>query len=486
MAPIIIPLALYLVGLFLLTYYSSRYLNRAALKGTFIEEYFIGGRSLGGFVLAMTLVATYTSASSFVGGPGMAYAQGLGWVLLSITQLPTAYITLAVLGKKFAIISRKINALTLIDILRHRYKSDFVVIIGSLSIICFFVAIMTAQYIGGARLFQAVTGYSYTVGLAIFAIAILFYVTIGGFRAVALSDSLQGAIMLIGTVVILIITILRGGGVENLMRGMYAVNPDLLTPFGVDGFISQGWIMGFWVLVGIGVIGLPQVSIRAMSYKNSASMHRAMIIGTFTVGFLMLGMHLVGTFGRVLLPGIENPDLVMPRMTIEVLPPWAAGIFFAGPLAAIMSTVDSLLIMASATVVKDLYSNYINPRTNNQQLQFYSLGITAILGVAAFLFALNPPDFLVWLNLFAFGGLQATFFWPTILGLYWKRANAYGAVASMISGTVSFIIFDTLSMRPLGSHHIVATLLIALAAFIIVSLSTPPPDHKIIHKFWGI
>ncbi|MBP3848262.1 MAG: sodium/panthothenate symporter, partial [Pyramidobacter sp.] len=126
--PLLIPVLLYLAGVYLLALYCGRAAQRS---GDFLSEYFIGSRGMGGFVLAMTLVATYTSASSFIGGPGVAYKTGLGWVLLAVIQVPTAWLTLGVLGKKFAIVARRINAITVNDFLRERYRSKFVVIAAS-------------------------------------------------------------------------------------------------------------------------------------------------------------------------------------------------------------------------------------------------------------------------------------------------------------------------------------------------------------------
>lgn len=120
-------------------------------------------------------------------------------------------------------------------------------------------------------------------------------------------------------------------------------------------------MMSFWVLVCFGVIGLPHAAVRCMSYKDSASLHKGMVISTIMVALLMLGMHLAGAFGRAIVPDIGSPDQIMPTLMITVLPPVVAGIFLAGPMAAIMSTIDSQLIQASATLLKDLYINYINP-----------------------------------------------------------------------------------------------------------------------------
>lgn len=465
---VIIPLILFTVAIFLIGLWSSRYVKHSS---NFLQEYFLGSRELGGFILAMTMVATYGSASSFIGGPGVAYTQGLGWVLLAMAQVATGYFTLMVLGKKFAIYARKYNAITLIDFLRSRYNnSKGVALISAFSIIIFLFSAMTAQWVGGARLIESLTGLNYTSALFIFAVAVLVYVIIGGFRAVVVTDTLQGVVMVGGTLVILIGTIIAGGGISNIMADLVAENPNLVTPYGHDGGLTPAYVSSFWILVGVGVVALPQVTVRAMSYKNSRAMHRALITGTIVVGFIMLGMHLIGVFARPIIPGIEVGDTVMPLIAMEVLPPWLAGIVLAAPLAAIMSTVDSLLLLVSSTVVKDVYLNYIKPNAPEKQVRRVGIGVTAVLGLIVFTMALSPPDLIVWLNLFAFGGLQSAFIWPVIMGLYWNRANKYGAMASSLVGIASYSIIHNFAPNMLGVHTVVFPILFSFIAFVVFSL----------------
>ena len=427
---------------------------------------------MGGFLLAMTMMATYGSASSFIGGPGVAYNTGLGWVLLAMAQLPAGYFVLMVLGKKFAIVSRRIQAITLIDFLKKRYDSNVVVIIGAIAIIIFLFASMTAQWVGGARLIESLTGMTYTASLVIFAVTVLIYVIIGGFRAVALTDAMQGSIMIIGTVILLIATILAGGGVDNIMQQLVAENPNFVSPFGATGNLTPLYVSTFWILIGLGVIGLPQIAVRAMSYKNSQSLHRAILIGTIGIGTIMFGMHLIGVLARPVMPGIEVADKVMPMLTLEVLPPVLAGIVLAAPMAAIMSTVNALLMMVSSTVVKDLYLNFVNPQATDEQIKTRSFWVTTIIGLAVVLFAVNPPEFLIWLNLFAFGGLEAAFLWSVVFGLYWKKANKFGAVSSMVVGITMYIAIDRLAPHVFGMHTVTLPILVSLVIFVVVSLVT--------------
>lgn len=482
--PLLIPVLVYLACVYLLAVWCGR---KTRGGGDFLNEYFIGGRGMGGFVLAMTLTATYTSASSFIGGPGMAYKTGLGWVLLALVQVPTAWLTLGVLGKKFAIVARRINAITVNDFLRERYKSKAVVIAASVSLLLFFVSAMTAQFIGGARLFETITGLPYFWALAVFAGTVVLYTTVGGFRAVALTDALQGVVMVIGTAVMIWGVARAGGGMNAVVDKIAAADPALLSPFGPKGFIAKPFILSFWVLVCFGTIGLPHTAVRCMGYRDSKSMHGAIVTGTLVLSFIMLGMHLCGALGSAVLPGLGVPDSIMPQMAAKLLPPAVAGVFLAGPLAGVMSTIDSQLIQMSSTIVKDLYVNYVNPLAARdvRRIKLLCLSSTAVLGAIVFLAAIRPPSLIVWLNLFAFGGMEAAFLWPLVLGLYWKRANAAGALASSAAGTVCYFVMGVTVKNFYGMNVIIPSLVIGLVVFVVVSLLTPRPAQDVIETFWG-
>lgn len=466
---VFLPLMVFIIIIFIVGLWANKHVKSST---SFLQEYFLGSRSLGGFILAMTMMATYGSASSFIGGPGVAYSTGLGWVLLSMAQLPAGYFVLMILGKKFAIMARKYKAITLIDFLKARYESASVGILGAIGIIIFLFASMAAQWVGGAWLIESITGIPYETALFIFTFSVLVYVVIGGFRAVALTDAIQGSVMFFGTLILLFAVIVSGGGVENLMMALVEENPNLVSPFGANGELTPLYVSSFWILVGVGVVGLPQVAVRAMSYKNARAMHKAIIIGTFFVGIIMLGMHLVGVFARPIMPGVEVADTVMPKITLEVFPPIVAGLILAAPMTAIMSTIDSLLILVSSAVVKDVYISYIRPESSEKEIKWVSFSVTTILGILVAIFALQPPEFLIYLNLFAFGGLEATFVWPVVFGLYWKRGNRFGALASMVAGMASYIFFQTYHPNPLGMHTVVVPILISLVCYVIISLAT--------------
>ncbi|ENG6287156.1 sodium/pantothenate symporter [Yersinia enterocolitica] len=461
---VVLPLVGYLAMVFGLSVYA--YTRRKT--GNFLNEYFIGNRSMGGFVLAMTLTATYISASSFIGGPGAAYKYGLGWVLLAMIQLPAVWLSLGVLGKKFAILARRYNAVTLNDMLYARYQSRLLVWLASLSLLVAFVGAMTVQFIGGARLLETAAGIPYDTGLLIFGISIALYTSFGGFRASVLNDAMQGLVMLVGTILLLVAVIHAAGGLHKAVETLQNIDPALVSPQGGDQILDLPFMASFWILVCFGVIGLPHTAVRCISYRDSKAVHRGIILGTIVVAILMFGMHLAGALGRAVLPDLKIPDQVIPTLMITVLPPFAAGIFLAAPMAAIMSTINAQLLQSSATIVKDLYLNlWPEELKNERKLTRISSMSTLILGLLLLLAAWRPPEMIIWLNLLAFGGLEAVFLWPLVLGLYWERANAHGALSSMIVGAICYTVLASFDIKIAGLHPIVPSLVLNLLAFYI-------------------
>lgn len=470
-----------LIGYILINFVVGIYISKKRVslqeKGGFISHYFIGNRSMGGIVLAMTLVATFTSASSFIGGPGIAYTKGLVWVYLSMIQVPTAFIILAILGKKFGMISRKIGAVTVTDYLKERYQSKTVAILASICLVIFFIAQMMSQFIGGAVLFQEITGLSYIYGLALFGIVVILYTAFGGFRAVVITDTIQGIIMVLGGFIMIFTIIHVAGGTDMLLAKLNTANPHWSDIAG-DGATPKAFVMSFWVLVGIGVLGLPQTAVRAMGFKDTKALHKAMIYGSLVVGFLMIVMHISGVFAPAVLalPKGVTPDHVIPRLVLQHMHPVVAGLFIAAPLAAVMSTVSSLLLLASAGIVKDIYHNYVMDATvkdtssGEKKISKLSIFTTLVVGIIVFVFTVYPPDLIVWINLFAMGGLECAFFCPIIFGLYWKKANATGAVISMLCGVVGFLLLNQFKVSMFGTTAIVPGILISVLTFVVGSL----------------
>ncbi len=472
----LIPLVLFLViALAVSLFVRSR--SRAQGEGGFVKEYFIGNRALGGFVLAMTTIATYGSVSSFVGGPGQAWLVGWGWVYMAVVQVTALVLLYGIFGKRLALISRRIDAVTIIDVIRVRYNSNALANASAVIVVLFFAATMVAQFVGGAKLFEAVTGYSYMVGLCLFGIAVILFTTIGGFRGVAVTDALCGIAMLVGIVVLAAGILTAGGGYENIMDVIRANHPEMLEPFG-GGQMPATLYFTQWLLVGVLTFVLPQSMVRCMGFKDTKALRGAMIMGTVIIGIMMIGVTSLGVLSAGVLTGSladygGSVDNIIPAAIAQTLPSWLAGVAIIGPIAASISTVSSLLIASSSAIIKDVYIHHAESRgiaPSERRIASSSQVVTLVIGILVFVLAVVPPDVIWKINMFAFGGLETAFFWVMVCGLFWKRAGKLGAVLSMVGGTVAYCATMAVGFKIGGLHQIVIGIVVAGVLMVVGSL----------------
>ncbi len=484
------PVLIFLIFMLAISIYIQKS-SRDDRKKDFAKDYFIGGRTLGGFVLAMTTAATYSSVSTFVGGPGMAWIIGYGWLYMAIVQVVVIFLVLGVFGKKIALISRRIDAVTVIDILRARYHSDVLANLSALVIVAFFCATMVAQFVGAAKLFEAVTGFSYLTGLTLFGLIVVFYTTIGGFKGVAVTDSVCAIAMIVGLCILMGAMMKTGGGFSNIMSYISTSHPDMLEPFSA-GKMPMSLYISQWLLVGICTLALPQSVVRGISFKNTQALHRAMIIGTIVIG----AMTLVATWIGVLSKGIltepltaygNSVDNITPLTIVKSMGPFWAGVTIIGPIAATISTVSSLLLAASSSIIKDIYMHKLSKQgiaPDNNRIRKFSLAATIILGLAVYVIAISPPSVIWQINMFAFGGLETAFFWVLIFGLFWPNANKYGALAAMAGGVIAYCLTMALKIKFLDLHQIVIGMLFSLILFLIGNSMGAKPDQETLKIFF--
>ncbi|MCR5176845.1 MAG: sodium/pantothenate symporter [Anaerovibrio sp.] len=477
----------FMIGISVFIRYQQQH---SGLMNNFVRTYFIGNRDLGGFVLAMTTVATYSSVSSFVGGPGVAWNVGFGWVYMAVVQVTAVFLVLGIFGKRVALLARKFDAVTVIDIIRRRYDSNLLAELSAFIIVIFFCATMVAQFVGGAKLFEAVTGYSYVTGLILFGLMVVVYTTIGGFRAVAITDTCCAVMMMVGIIMLVYYVLESGGGYYNIIADIGSRHPEMLEPLS-GGKMPYGLYLTQWILVGICTIALPQSVVRGLAFKNNKSLVRAMLIGTFVVGFMNIGINLTGILGQGVLSGeltqYGGADNIIPRIVVTAMPSTLASIAIIGPLAASISTISSLLLVGSSAIIKDVYlhrQERKGKRPADAKLRLLSMLATAFLGALVFVIALTPPS-LIWLiNMFAFGGLETAFFWTLLLGLYWRGANKTGAMLSMFGGTLLYCMAQGMGFKIMGLHQITIGITCSLVLFLMGSYFGKKENPDVLRDFF--
>lgn len=452
--------------------------NRKKTADT-LEDFYLSDRNLEGFVLAMSMIATYGSVSSFVSGPGVAWNLGLGWVVFAAPQIIAGFLVFGIVGKKFAIVGHRIGAVTVIDLIRARFANPWLARLLAVTLLVAFLTMMTGQLIGGARLFAAAAGLPYEAGLLLFGLVTVFYTSLGGYRAVVVTDTLCALLMVAGMGLLgYEIVAMSGGDFSSLTADIAAIDPSLMTP-NAGGALPWGLLLSAWLLVGFGTVALPHSSMRCLTYRKSDELHRAMLIGTIVCGILMIGMTSLGVLARGVLDlPVElmggTTDSVIPYLISHHMSPLLAGLTLIGPLAATLSTVSSLLLNASSSIVQDLLRKEGLVPDHPMLLFRLSWGVTAVIGAAALYCAWSPSDIVVWINLIAFGGLETAFLFPLVLSLFWRRANSTGALAATIGGLAAYLAASHWGFQPWGMHVVVTGTVVSGLLFFLVSSVTPP------------
>ena len=481
---ILAPFLIYLGVNLMIGVYGQRLLARTPIED-FVSEYYAGGRSLGAIVLAFTLTTSVVSAGTFIGTPALAYNVGLVWLVIACGQISGGFLVLGVLGKKFAIVARKVGAYTVPRVLAARFPHPLVGGGSAVIMVVFLTFYMSAQFIGGALIFEAVAGVRYEVGLMMMVVTTVIYTSIGGYRAVVLTDTLQGVVMLGGVTALIVAIVMHAGGVTELMEQIVATDPKLITP---DAGGETSWAtiitMG-WVLIGVALIGMPHAAVRALSFRDSKSMHRAMVLVVLVMFFFTFTMMIAGVGANAVLETKVTGDTVIPLTVLTLFPPAFAGIILAAPFAAIMSTVSSMLLVSAGGLIGDFWVDALGKKISWAVRARLDRLATLVLGLIVFAMALSPPIFLQGIVFYAIGGLASCFLVPLIFGLYWQRANTAGALASMVAGTGGYVIIATWLPRPLEMHDVTWSLALAVIAMVTVSLLTEKPPREVIETFWG-
>jgi len=476
---------LYISILVAVSVYSARAMARTKLE-KYVDEFYTAGRGLGALIIAFMIAAGLCSAGTFLGGPGLLWQLGLGWGMVVMAQVFMNFYVLGEFGKKIGIIARRINARSFVDILRYRYENNNIIVIGTvLAMLIFLSAYASAQFVGGARLIETITGFPYSWGLLLYAGIVIVYTTFGGLRGAAMAILVQGIVMTVATIILMIFGISHAGGIEEMFHTMAARSPDFIAPTG-SAHLSLAYIASLWVVFGLVISALPHGIMGAMVYKSTKALKRAIIIGGALVILWSFGLTLLcGIAGTTINPELEVLDHNLPFLAFESLPPAFAGLVLAGIGGAIQSTVGMMLIVISGALVNDVYKRYIKPEAAPATMKMVTGVTTGIIGIIVFAIAFTAPPALETIIIFAIGGLASAFFFP-LLGLYWPRANQYGAVVSMCGGMAFYIISKQfVPSLTLGMDPIVMSLLLSGALMVGVSKMTPKPSKEVLNVFWG-
>ena len=464
----------YLALVVLVGLYSARFSSAG------IGEFFVGGRNMNRFVVALSAVVSGRSAWLLLGVTGMAYARGASavWAVAGYIVVELAlFVSYAPRLRRF---SEAYDCITLPDFFAARFAER-----GSLLrltlvpiILIFMVSYVAAQFVAGGKAFSASFGIEPATGVALTAAIVLAYTVLGGFLAVSLTDMFQGIFMIVALVLLPLLAILDRGGLARVLAELTAIDPALVDP----GAIGVGALVGF-LGIGLGSPGNPHILVRYMSIRDPEQLRASALIGTLWNVVMAWGALFVGLAGRVYFPLAEalpggDTENLYPLLARQQLHPLLLGMVIASIFAAIMSTADSQLLVAASSVVRDLYQKVLRRgrRLPPGRLVLLSRAVVAALVLVALALGLLAEELVFWLVLFAWAGLGAALGPTSILALYWRGTSRAGVIAGLLTGTLTTIVWKLVPALSSRLYELVPAFALSLAATWAVSRLTRPPD----------
>ncbi|WP_034057363.1 sodium/proline symporter [Lacinutrix jangbogonensis] len=487
----IVILALYVGILFLIGIFASR-----KIKG--MSDYYVGGKNMGFWAVAFSARATGESGWLLIGLTGMGAMAGYSGYWVVVGELLGVFISWQFMAKRFKKRSDKYGAITIPDYLQSHFKSKThtLRIIAAAVLVIFIVIYVASQIDVTGVAFESMLGIDYKLGALIGFFIVLTYIFIGGFVAAVWSDLFQGLLMFFGLVLLPIVVWFSMDHGDGVTAGLNAIDPTLTQIMGRsdDQWMNLFTILGF-SMIGLGFLGSPQVYVRFMSIKSEKEIKKGKWVA---IAFTLLtdaAAVTIGILGRIYFtkagqdPEVvlgNNGENVLSMITESFLPTILVAIFIAIVLSAIMSTIDSLLILASSAITRDFYQKIFRPHLKDKELTKISRISTIIMAFTALIIAMvmnyvSPDRQIFWVIIFGWSGIAATFCPVIILTLFWKGYSEKGAIASMLSGFISVILFNFVfkEMETVGAYFVALDVLapsfaVAMLIGIIVSKMYPP------------
>ncbi len=458
-----------------------------------LADYILGGRRLNSWVAALSAQASDMSGWLLLGLPGYAYAKGLVSVWLAGGLLLGTYLNWRLVAARLRRYTQAAgNALTLPDFLEARFddRSRTLRIIAACFILLFFLFYTSSGLVAGAKLFSAVFGIPYLWALLAGAGVVVGYTFLGGFLAVAWTDVVQGGMMFVALIVVPAVAIRELGGWSATTGAMAHADPALLDVLGGPGGESLS-VIGVVSLLGwgLGYFGQPHILARFMAVHSEAAIAPARRIAMGWVVLCMGGAMLVGFAGIGLLApplaGAET-EKVFIYLVGTLFHPLLAGIWLSAILAAIMSTADSQLLVASSALTEDFYKALVRPGAGDRELVWVGRGTVMGIAAVALLLALDPQSKVLDLVAYAWAGFGGAFGPTLLLALFWRRMTRYGALAGMLAGGTTVIVWKQLSGGIFDLYEMVPGVVLSTLAIVLSSVVTRPPAEEVLRRFDGL
>ena len=471
-------LVLYLGIMAFIGWYAGRKTNN-------IGDFFVLSGKAGVVVSGIAYFSTQFSMGTFLGTPGTIYGVGYAGMAISVPGAVFCMILPALLiGRKLITLGHKYGFLTMADYLTDRYHSKNMSGVLGVMMLFFLVPMMGAQIIGAGVIVHVFTGLPEWVGVVGMGIIVILYCMTGGMKGAMMTDVIQGSLMIATAVVTFIVSIVMGGGFSNINHTLQSMNEAYLTFPGANGYMPWTYYVSNIVLWSFFTMGQPHLFTKFFAMKDHKTMFKAILLGTAGMFFSATLIEWAGVNGIASIQNIEKADQIIPMILQRGMNPFLASIFIAGIVAAGMSTIDGILVTTTGAVTRDIYQKIINKNATDEAVMSLSKVVTVIIGIVVICFGVFQPGSIFEINLFAFSGM-AIFVVPILFGIYWKKATAKGAVAAVIAGIISLLLFTlnpSVKALAMGFHALFPTTIISSIVMIVVSKFTETPPQETIDR----
>lgn len=457
----------------------------AGRKTNSIGDFFVLSGKAGVLVSGIAYFSTQFSMGTFLGTPGTIYGVGYAGMAISVPGAVFCMILPALLiGRKLITLGHKYGFLTMADYLTDRYHSKNMSGVLGVMMLFFLVPMMGAQIIGAGVIVHVFTGLPEWVGVVGMGIIVILYCMSGGMKGAMMTDVIQGSLMIATAVVTFIVSVVMGGGFSNINHTLQSMNEAYLTFPGANGYMPWTYYVSNIVLWSFFTMGQPHLFTKFFAMKDHKTMFKAILLGTAGMFFSATLIEWAGVNGIASIQNIEKADQIIPMILQRGMNPFLASIFIAGIVAAGMSTIDGILVTTTGAVTRDIYQKIINKDATDETVMKLSKVVTVIIGIIVICFGVFQPGSIFEINLFAFSGM-AIFVVPILFGIYWKKATAKGAVAAVIVGIISLLLFTlnpAVKALAMGFHALFPTTIIASIVMIVVSKFTKTPPQETIDR----
>lgn len=475
-------LVLYLGIMAFIGWYAGRKTNN-------IGDFFVLSGKAGVVVSGIAYFSTQFSMGTFLGTPGTIYGVGYAGMAISVPGAVFCMILPALLiGRKLITLGHKYGFLTMADYLTDRYHSKNMSGVLGVMMLFFLVPMMGAQIIGAGVIVHVFTGLPEWVGVVGMGIIVILYCMSGGMKGAMMTDVIQGSLMIATAVVTFIVSVVMGGGFSNINHTLQSMNEAYLTFPGANGYMPWTYYISNIVLWSFFTMGQPHLFTKFFAMKDHKTMFKAILLGTAGMFFSATLIEWAGVNGIASIQNIEKADQIIPMILQRGMNPFLASIFIAGIVAAGMSTIDGILVTTTGAVTRDIYQKIINKNATDEAVMSLSKVVTVIIGIIVICFGVFQPGSIFEINLFAFSGM-AIFVVPILFGIYWKKATAKGAIASVIVGIISLLLFTlnpSVKALAMGFHALFPTTIIASIVMIVVSKFTETPPQETIDRHFTV